>query len=341
VTGHYAYVAAEAGALGTAVAWTAAGGAAIGLVNTGTLRGALQGAFQSLATFGIGRGIDNIYANIAAHMMLGGLLEEMNGGDFGHGMLSAGLSKVIGLGIADLKVGDPMKIVLQGIAGGVLAEASGGDFANGAASFAIQFAFNQLMGGGKYHDGKPIKNDECEGCTLVPLRENGKTVAWAYVAMADAANFHLAQDTGSSSLSAYLESEIDDGVAGMAAGTYSFARGVGRFYFWNAQYYSAIGWGHVSGDWSAADRRNDEIYKVGLALQIVKNNPDLATDIVHELVMRADGVNTKQLMAFSTRAGLGTVLSPLGMSAALGDALHVAERAGNSRKILKGGLSGE
>jgi lysozyme len=77
--------------------------------------------------------------------MLGGLLEEMNGGDFGHGMLSAGLSKVIGLGIADLKVGDSMKIVLQGIAGGVLAEASGGDFANGAASFAIQFAFNQVM----------------------------------------------------------------------------------------------------------------------------------------------------------------------------------------------------
>jgi hypothetical protein len=77
--------------------------------------------------------------------MLGGLLEEMNGGDFGHGMLSAGLSKGMGIGIYKLDVGEPLKIVLQGIAGGVVAEASGGDFANGAASFALQFAFNQVL----------------------------------------------------------------------------------------------------------------------------------------------------------------------------------------------------
>lgn len=112
------------------------------------MRGTLHGAFQGLATFGIGKYIplaDNAFGNIAAHMMLGGMLEEMNGGDFGHGMLSAGLSKIVGLGIDGLDVSDPLKIVLQGIAGGALAEADGGDFANGAASFALQFAFNQAL----------------------------------------------------------------------------------------------------------------------------------------------------------------------------------------------------
>ena len=209
------------------MAWAVGGGAAIGLVNTGTLRGTLHGAFQGLATFGIGKYIplaDNAFGNIAAHMMLGGMLEEMNGGDFGHGMLSAGLSKIVGLGIAGLDVSDPLKIVLQGIAGGALAEADGGDFANGAASFALQFAFNQLMGG-KFHEGKPVVNEQCDGCTLVPNIIDGKIISWGWVGQADAVDHHLAQDSGAASLKDYRLSENIG--KGKAAGQISMRAGLG------------------------------------------------------------------------------------------------------------------
>jgi RHS repeat-associated protein len=145
------------------------GGATVGLINTGTLRGTVTGAFQGLATFGIGHYIPldgNALANISAHMMLGGLVEEMNGGDFGHGFASAGLSKIIGLGIDRIGDSDPLKIVLQGIAGGAIAEAEGGDFANGAASFALQFAFNQALGGLEAGDDTSV--------ALVVVTENSK-----------------------------------------------------------------------------------------------------------------------------------------------------------------------
>jgi RHS repeat-associated protein len=146
----------------TAAALTtiAVAGSQVGYLTTGTLRGAVTGAFQSLATFGIGQGIDNICANIAAHMMLGGLVESMNGGDYGHGMLSAGLSKVVGLGVDSATAGlgegikaTTIKVTIQAIAGGTVSEATGGDFANGAVSAAVQFAFNQLLSPQERYEG--------------------------------------------------------------------------------------------------------------------------------------------------------------------------------------------
>jgi RHS repeat-associated protein len=164
---------AEGGAgLATAVGWAAAGGAASGYVMTGSLRGAVIGAFQGAATFGIGYKLpveEFLYANIAAHMMLGGLVEEMNGGDFGHGMLTAGLSKVVGLGVDKIQVGDPMKIVIQAMAGGTVSELTGGDFANGAVSAAVQFAFNQLLAG---ESGSASANDEVPTALVVTTQNS-------------------------------------------------------------------------------------------------------------------------------------------------------------------------
>lgn len=84
-----------------------------------------------------------------AHSLEGGTLEAMNVGDFGHGVMTAHLSKMSGIGIDKLDLGPVMEIVVQSIAGGTISATTGGKFANGAVSAALQFEFNQLLSGAK------------------------------------------------------------------------------------------------------------------------------------------------------------------------------------------------
>jgi len=66
----------------------------------------------------------------------------LSGGKFGHGFISAGLSKALSP-LAD--TGDAFNDGLMNAAiGGTVSEITGGDFANGAAMAATQYAFNQL-----------------------------------------------------------------------------------------------------------------------------------------------------------------------------------------------------
>lgn len=183
-----------------------------------------MGAVDALLTFGIGQNITNSYALIAAHSLKGGMLEAMNGGDFGHGFVTAGLSKFVGMGVDKLAVGDPLKIVVQALAGGTVSAATGGDFANGAVSAALQFAFNQLLGG-KFHEGKPVVNEQCDGCTLVPQKIDGKVESWAWIGTADAVDYHLAQESGTESLKDYRLSENIG--KGKAVGQISLRVGLG------------------------------------------------------------------------------------------------------------------
>ena len=221
VTQQYAAAAKTASA---AFAYVVAGGAVAGLINTGTLRGTVMGAVDAALTFGIGQNIKNPYALIAAHSLKGGMLEAFNGGDFGHGFITAGLSKFVGMGVDKLTVGDPMKIVIEALAGGTVSAATGGDFANGAVSAALQFAFNQLMGG-KFHEGKPVVNEQCDGCTLVPNKIDGKIISWGWIGQADAVDHHLAQESGAESLNDYRLSENIG--KGKAAGQISMRAGLG------------------------------------------------------------------------------------------------------------------
>jgi hypothetical protein len=109
-----------------------AGGAAAGYVTTGTLKGALTGAFSAGAFYGIGQAfqavsnanidawnaasgaeagsiMDNLHTfggleltsrqiagQIASHAAAGGVISDLAGGKFGHGFLSAGVTKGIG-----------------------------------------------------------------------------------------------------------------------------------------------------------------------------------------------------------------------------------------------------
>lgn len=119
---------------------------AAGAVKTGTLRGATTGAFSAALSFGIGNAYlaKEITAaqRALAHAAAGGFTEAINGGKFGHGFVSAGLSTTFepmihtGSDIADA--------TLHAVLGGTASEVSGGKFANGALAAVFSFAFNKL-----------------------------------------------------------------------------------------------------------------------------------------------------------------------------------------------------
>ena len=134
---------AAAAALTTqAAAVAAVGGALSGGVASGTLKGALLGALGGFTFHQIGISSLGSTERVFAHALAGGTLEVLGGGKFGHGFVSAGLSKALSP-LAD--TGDVFSDGLVNAAiGGTVSEITGGDFGNGAVMAATQYAFNQL-----------------------------------------------------------------------------------------------------------------------------------------------------------------------------------------------------
>ena len=124
-------------------------GAAGGLVATGTLKGALTGAVTGAAFGGLG-GYGKAMqwgkeAFVGTHAMVGGVLSELQGGKFGHGFITAGVMKGVGMGVdANIDMNDVSKTVVMAIAGGTVSKLTGGKFGNGAVTSAIQFVVNEL-----------------------------------------------------------------------------------------------------------------------------------------------------------------------------------------------------
>ncbi|KZN46675.1 FG-GAP-like repeat-containing protein [Pseudoalteromonas luteoviolacea] len=122
-------------------------GAAGGLVATGTLKGAVNGALSGAVFGGIGKAmsafnVTNPVAQMGIHAVAGGVLSDIQGGNFGHGFVSAGIMKGVGkMGVS----GSPGRVVLQAVAGGTISKLTGGKFANGAMTAAIQFVTNELQ----------------------------------------------------------------------------------------------------------------------------------------------------------------------------------------------------
>ncbi len=127
--------------LGMAIAF----GAASGYVATGTLRGAVTGAFTAGLTFGVGWAAQgwNVAAQVAAQAVTGGVIESLQGGNFGHGFAAAGLTAAFMPQAGHRNTG--VRAVRGALIGGTISAATGGKFANGAISGAIQGA---MAGGG-------------------------------------------------------------------------------------------------------------------------------------------------------------------------------------------------
>ncbi|MEO9943790.1 FG-GAP-like repeat-containing protein [Paraglaciecola sp.] len=154
--------------------WNAAlVGFASGGVATGSLKGALIGAFSAgvfqqigahykgLGAANVKNGVDGltkfggnmltstqIAGQIASHAVAGGVISTLSGGKFGHGFFSAGFTK--GVGGAFLPAGSDLTsgevfggAILSAVLGGTASAISGGKFANGAQTGAFQFLFNQ------------------------------------------------------------------------------------------------------------------------------------------------------------------------------------------------------
>ncbi|NRB25684.1 RHS repeat-associated core domain-containing protein [Shewanella sp.] len=87
-------------------------------------------------------------SQIGAHALVGGLSSTLQGGKFGHGFFSAGVTKGAGgiflPGGSGLKASEVLKgTVASAIIGGTASAISGGKFANGARMGAMQYLLNQ------------------------------------------------------------------------------------------------------------------------------------------------------------------------------------------------------
>ncbi len=111
-------------------------------------------SFASAAVFtGIGKAFQGTgfmaqggAGHIFSHAMAGGVLAELQGGKFGNGFFSAGLTKAANIsGIMGDDAGnfaDTVRTITAAIVGGTISEITGGKFANGAITAAMAQMFN-------------------------------------------------------------------------------------------------------------------------------------------------------------------------------------------------------
>ena len=141
--------------------WHAAAvGFGIGGVSTGSLKGALIGAFSGAAFHQIGTHFGGKFSSSFAdatlgqqaqwagsHALAGGVASSLSGGKFGHGFFSAGFTK-FAMGNAGFNYDDVSsgaiaeRTVVAAVIGGTSSVISGGKFANGAQTAAMAHLFN-------------------------------------------------------------------------------------------------------------------------------------------------------------------------------------------------------
>lgn len=87
-----------------------------------------------------------VAGQITAHSIAGGVISELQGGEFGHGFVSAGFTK--GITGAFGGGGVVQRYASATVAGGTASVISGGKFKNGALTASYQFLFNEIYSQG-------------------------------------------------------------------------------------------------------------------------------------------------------------------------------------------------
>ncbi|MEM1081935.1 MAG: RHS repeat-associated core domain-containing protein, partial [Pseudomonadota bacterium] len=148
---------------GKALTTVAIGAVLSNRVATGSWNGSATAAFTAMAFYGVGQGIGGaewakgdfigdlsgpgLAAKTVSHGLIGGISAELQGGQFGHGFLSSGVTAAASPYIHHSEVLSGNRF-LQGLTaamvGGTVSELTGGKFANGAVTSAMAFAFNEL-----------------------------------------------------------------------------------------------------------------------------------------------------------------------------------------------------
>ena len=123
------------------------GGSFADAVRSSLFATASAAAFSAIGSTFDGKGLlaQGGIGHIATHGIAGGILSELQGGKFGHGFMSAGLTKAVN--ITSLLPGsstslDVTRTLIAAVVGGSISEISGGKFANGAVTAAFAQAYN-------------------------------------------------------------------------------------------------------------------------------------------------------------------------------------------------------
>ena len=127
----------------------AASGFIAGAVGSGSLKGAVTGAFTAAAFHGVGgiafkEGFVGSSLKALSHGAVGGITSVLAGGRFGHGFISASAAQALSGPIGQLE-GRFRRTAAAAALGGTLSAATGGKFANGAATGAFSRAFNDEL----------------------------------------------------------------------------------------------------------------------------------------------------------------------------------------------------
>jgi hypothetical protein len=153
VASYYTFGAASA-YFGSVIAGGAAAGFVGGAIATGSLKGALTGAFTGAIFAGIGSAFNASsgffetggLGHIGSHAITGGILSDLQGGNFGHGFWAAGLTKAVNVnGMIDSagSAYDAARIAVAAAIGGTISKVTGGKFGNGA----VTVGFAQMLNG--------------------------------------------------------------------------------------------------------------------------------------------------------------------------------------------------
>ena len=144
-----------------------AGGVGAAANGGNILKGALVGGVSAAAFYGVAKGFSkvgsqvrtasntiqagkNLYLStsnfvklVFAQGAVGGVLSTLQGGSFGNGFLTAGVTKMATPAILSLD-NEALESIASGVVGGTTSELTGGKFSNGAMSGAFLYAFNSL-----------------------------------------------------------------------------------------------------------------------------------------------------------------------------------------------------
>lgn len=177
---------------GSGLVGAVATGFVAGSVGSGSLKGGLIGAFSAGIFHGIGtaysgaEGSGSFFGTklsggafagkVAAHGVAGGVMSELQGGKFGHGFVSAGLTQAFSGKIDTIGNGSieamPARVMAAAVVGGTASAVTGGKFANGAITGAFSRAFNDEDG--EHRRGREERGEgtcSAEACVSTAWKE--------------------------------------------------------------------------------------------------------------------------------------------------------------------------
>ncbi|TQF67808.1 FG-GAP-like repeat-containing protein [Pseudoalteromonas luteoviolacea] len=197
-------------------------GAVGGYIASGSGKGAWKGALSGAVFGAIGKGmttaeITNTAAQMGIHAVAGGVLADIQGGNFGHGFVSAGIMKGVGKFTINNIQNGSVATVIQAIAGGTVSKLTGGKFANGAMTSAIQFVVNEMMNSTKTR-WRNTKESCFSDCMVVTNHDGSKM--WipksAYKTwLKNSADERLAHQSGVKDIGEYNTTTADEAANGL------------------------------------------------------------------------------------------------------------------------------